>query len=232
MSFLTVAQSAAIRLIGRKPTTFFSSTSTFELEITDLANEVARDVLEANDWRSLTKLHQMVGDGTTVGFDLPSDYDRMLVKGAVHSASWTTWTFEPARDLDFWRLLVNGLSASNPGFWIILDGEMQFQPPVASGETAQFYYISKNVVRSESGSLKETFTADSDSFVLNERLLTLGLIWMWRAQKRLEYAEDLANYEKAKEEAVTPDKGSRMIAVGQATWPGGTATAYPFKLGS
>lgn len=232
MTILTAAQSAAIRLIGRKPSTFFSSTNPFELEITDLANEVARDVMKANDWRSLTKLHPMVGDGTTIGFDLPTDYDRMMVKGDVHSASWTTWTFEPARDLDFWRLLVNGLSAANPGFWIILEDQMQFQPPVASGETAQFYYISKNVVRDTDGALKQTFTTDSDSLVLDERLLTLGLIWRWRAQKRLEYAEDMANFEKALAEIAGRDKGSRMIAIGNPTWPGSASVAYPFRLGS
>lgn len=232
MTLLTAAQSAAIRLIGRKPTTFFSSTAPFELEITDLANEVARDVMKANDWRSITKLKQMTGDGTTVGFDLPSDYDRMLVKGEVHSASCTTWSFQPAPDLDFWRNLLNGLGSANPGFWIILEGQMQFQPVVASGETAQFYYISKNVVRDENSVLKQTFTTDSDSFVFDERLLTLGLIWRWRAQKRLEYAEDMANYEKALAEIIGRDKGSRVISVGQPTWPGSVGMAYPFSLGS
>jgi hypothetical protein len=49
MSFLTAAQSAAIRLIGKKPTTFFSSQNTFELEITDLANEIAADLVKYAD---------------------------------------------------------------------------------------------------------------------------------------------------------------------------------------
>ena len=67
--------------------------------------------------------------------------------------------------------------------------------------------------------------------MLPERLLTLGLIWRWRAQKRQEYAEDLRNYEIALSEEIGRDKGSQIIAVGAARWPGRVGTSYPGPLG-
>jgi hypothetical protein len=62
---------------------------------------------------------------------------------------------------------------------------------------------------------KPAFTDDNDVFVLPERLLTLSLIWRWRAQKRMEYAEDLTNYETALATAAGTDKGARILVVGR-----------------
>ncbi|MCZ4089331.1 phage adaptor protein [Sinorhizobium psoraleae] len=183
MTLLSACQSASLRLIGRKPTTFFSSTQPFEQEIVDLANEAADDIAESHDWQALTKLHLITGDGTNIGHDLPTDYSRMLVKGDVHSPDWTTWRYTPARDLDQFLDFQNGLSIARPGSWILLGGQMQFWPILQNAENAQFYYISKkHRPDADSGALKAAFTKDGDTFVLDERLLTLALIWRWRAK--------------------------------------------------
>lgn len=233
MSFLTAAQSAAIRVIGQKPTTFFSSTNKFELEMTDLANEVAADLVKYADWRRLITLKQMPGDGTTIGFNLPTDYDRMPVSQEVGRANWYTWGYMDAPNLNFWRDLINGLTSPNPGYWLILNGQMQFMPPIPVDTTAEYYYISKNiVVDGTNGAAKSTFTQDSDSLLINERLLTLGLIWRWRAQKRLEYAEDLQNYEILAAQESGADRGASIQRMGRRVYVSGAQYAYPRALGS
>jgi hypothetical protein len=60
----------------------------------------------------------------------------------------------------------------------------------------------------------ELFDADTDEFVLGDRLLTLAIIWQWKAQKGLQYAEDLANYENARKVAIDDDMGASIFAVG------------------
>lgn len=235
MTFLTAAQSAAIRLIGKKPATFFSSTDKFAMEICDLANEVVSDIVKAHEWRNLISLQVMTGDGATVGFDLPSDYDRMPIKAAVYRPQWNMWHYEAARDLDQWRDLINGEPTPSPGYWFILNGQMQFQPPLT--DAAQFYYIGSNAVADTGGAPKAAFTADNDTvrFVQNagqgERLITLGLIWRWRAQKRLEYAEDMSSYEILLSQLTGTDRGSRIFAEGRAHMPGDVRSAYPRQLG-
>ncbi len=235
MTFLSAAQSAAVRLIGKKPTTFFSSTGKFELEICDLANEVVSDIVKAHEWRNLISLQVMTGDGVTVGFDLPADYDRMPVKAAVYRPQWNAWHYEAARDLDQWRDLINGEPTPSPGYWFILGGQMQFQPPLS--DAAQFYYVSGNAVVGADGSPMPVFKTDADSvrFAQNasqgERLLTLGLIWRWRAQKRLEYAEDMSSYEILLAQLTGTDRGSRIFAEGHARMPVGVRSAYPRQLG-
>jgi hypothetical protein len=233
MSVLSACQSAMVRLVGRKPQTVFSSTSQMELEIADLATDVAVDIMKSHDWRALTKFSTLTGDGSTTAFDLPSDFDRIVLAQRVTDTSNWLWGYASVQTLEDWMVITSsGFTAVTPGWWIILDGQMQFSPAPASSSPAKFAYISKNIGLSGSdGSPIAAFSDDSDSFVLEERLLTLGLIWRWKAQKGLEYAEDMTNYEKAFSENASRDKGPQAIRKGFPSTYLGTHAAWPWQLG-
>jgi hypothetical protein len=79
---------------------------------------------------------------------------------------------------------------------------------------------------------KTAFDTDADTFVLPERLLTLSIIWRWRASKRMEYAEDLQNFNIAFSEECASDKGSRILIVGRQRNPYNLTNSYPRALGS
>ncbi|MBB5051122.1 hypothetical protein HNQ36_001076 [Afipia massiliensis] len=232
MTVLSAAQSAGIRLLGVKPTTLFSTSDAFAMELADLATEVATDIAEQYDWRQLHELAQFTGDGAAIAFNLPSNYDRMLKKAEVHSKDWQTSNFRRVRDLDEWIYIQQTAISGTPGNWIILGGKFQSFPPLPIAEMAKFYYIRKAIVTGTGtgGASKPAFTDDSDTFDLSERLLTLGLIWRWRSQKRMEYAEDLKNYELALEKAIAKDKGSNILTVGTQRVPSSSTLAYPGVL--
>lgn len=226
MTVLSAAQSAALRLLGRKPTTIFSSSSTFEMELADLATEAAIAIAKEHEWQKLKTLATLTGDGSTTSFDLPTDYDRMVKDGNLHSSRYQTAYFSRVDSLDDWILIGDTLAAPSPGSWIVLGGQMNIKPAMASGETARFYYISRYIA-----SGKVVFSADADEFILPERLLTLGLIWRWRSQKRMEYAEDLQNYEIALSQEIARDRGARIISVGPQRYSGNVSMPYPGQLG-
>lgn len=233
MTVFTACQSAILRLVGRKPQTVFSSTQQMEMEIAELATDVATDIMKSHDWRALTKFQTLTGDDVTSAFDLPDDYDRMALAQRVTDANNWLWGYAAVNSLDEWMIITSsGFAAITPGWWIILDGQMQFAPTPSSGHPARFAYISKNFGRAATGQTPiSAFTTDADSFVLDERMLTLGIIWRWRAQKGLEYAEDLANYEKAFSENAARDTGSQPI---RTRWPArmpGARYAWPWPLG-
>lgn len=233
MSFLTAAQQATAILVKRRPPSFFSSSGEMESQICAIANDFIRDLVKGKDWRVLTKLQTMVGDGIVAGFDMPEDYDHMPKGMMVHNKDWLTWTYTPAKTLDEWLYYINGQPLPAPGAWIILGGQMQFSPPVAAGTTAQFYYISKNIVRNDQGVAQAEFSADSDTMLLDEKLLTLGLIWRWKAIDGLDYAEDLRNYEIYLSNISGDDKGSTIGVNAGGRWRAGMGIglAYPWPLG-
>ena len=189
---LPAIKSAILRVTGVVVQEVFTSTDMIAVEMADLVNDVAADIALSHDWRALTKVHQVVGDGS-FAYPLPSDYDRMVL------ATVNEWM----------RFKAGAYSIVSPGGWIIIGDEFQFYP--APNGTAQYPYISNAWARDVNGVPKSTFTADDDTFVLDDRLLTLGLIWRWLDQKDMPYAEAMQTYETALSQAQTRDRGARVI---------------------
>jgi len=227
MTVLSVCQEAAIQLSQTEPASLFSTTDRFAKELRVLANEAAVDIAEAYDWQRLITLATVTGDGSDTSFPFPDDYDRMVMKTNLAGQD-SNIDLVKSRDLDQWAYFQNHGATSVPGHWLILGGEIQFEPAPASGVSYSYYYVSNRIV---SGS-QAAFTADTDTFLLSERVLKLSLIWRWRSMKRMEYAEDMANYNIALGKAITKDKGPRILVTGRVRYPAGTTTAYPRALGS
>lgn len=210
MSVFSAIKRAVLRAEGTHITEAYSSTDQVSLEMADLANEVAEDIMKSHDWRDLTNVATFAGDGIEESFSIPADYDRMVQGSAIDDPANIFWGYCAFNDINQWMRFKNGSNGLiSPGGWILTGGEFQFYP--APTGDATFPYISGWYARSESGVIKEEFTADDDTFALDERLLTLGLIWRWKAQKGLEYSEDLASYNLALSQAQTRDKGARVI---------------------
>lgn len=226
MTVLSCAQEAAILLNQDELSTLFSATERFAKELRVLANEAIRDIAEAHDWQRLTTLATITGDGSETEFAFPTDYDRMALKTTLAGAD-SNLDLVRATDLDQWAWFQNHPGPMVPGYWIALGGGLQVNPAPATGITYSYYYISRNIVSNG----KAAFDADGDEFLLPERLLTLSLIWRWRAFKRQEYAEDLHNFEVAQAKAIAKDKGSRIMVVGRTRIPGDVRIAYPGPLG-
>lgn len=203
---------AAVRLISRRPTSFFGSGEEFEVELCDLVNEVAEDVAAYQDWQGLIAVHSINGDGGAEDFPLPADYNRMLTVSDVQDMNNWAWGYGHYSDINaFLYDRARGFSLS-PGGWIIYQNRLHFAP--APSGTAAFPYISRNYAISANGQPRAEFTSDDDEFVLPERLLTLGLVWRWRENKRLDASGDQEAFVKALDEYAVKDAGSRVIRRG------------------
>lgn len=202
------------------------------MEIADLATDVAVDIMKSHDWRALTKLYTLTGDGIETQFPIPSDFDRIALAQRVTDANNWLWGYTAVGTLDEWMVVTSsGFTAITPGWWIMLGGQMQFSPAPPADSPARFAYISKNIGTTAMSDPITAFSRDDDNFALEGRLLTLGLIWRWKAQKGMEYAEDMASYEKALSENASRDKGSQAIRKGSPYTMSGARPAWPWPLG-
>ncbi|WKA31607.1 hypothetical protein [Bradyrhizobium roseum] len=228
MTVLAAAQAAGQLLLGRKPGSLFGS-DPFGLELGVLANEAALAIAEYHDWQKLKILKTEPGNGVAIAFNLPTDYGRMLKKPVIHSSTWRNANYRQARDEDEWIYLQDTNISGTPGVWIMLGGQLQIFPPMPASENARYYYISNKLVATSDGAAgsKASFTADGDAFVLSERLLKLALMWRWRSLKRMEYSEDLTNYEIALAEEVTKDRPRPPLVAGRQRVPTEASMAYP-----
>ena len=209
-----IQQACATGIPLTRPTSVFGSSEREHLELAGLAIDAAAEIAKAHDWELLTRLATFTGDGSTTAFDLPSDYDRMLVETQL----WSNQIDAPlvhVKDRDRWLgMQVRGQDYLTPR-WIKLGNQIHFNPALGASETVQFYYVSNLLAQAEDASTKVVFTADTDSFRLDETLLSLSLVWKWRSLKKLDYAEELASYERRRAQLSGYDKGPEIIVLGR-----------------
>lgn len=209
MPVFDAIKSAVLRATGAKITEAFSSTDQIGMEMVDLVNEVATEIAKSHDWGQLTKVATINGTGTEA-YSLPADYDRMSMLSDVDAPGTWFWGYERFTSASEWQRYRNGgLNIDRDGGYIILGDQIHFYP--GPGNDATFTYISSQFAQNESGTAKAEFTQDNDEFVLEDRLLTLGLIATWKAQKGLEYSQDFANYQSALAQAQGRDRGAYVL---------------------
>lgn len=224
---LEIAQDAATRMGIAIPDVLFTSTDREFIELRRTINEVAERIARAHDWSLLKTTETNTGDGSTTSFTLPSDYLRMPKEAQVWSTRWqrplnrVTPEMQLQLDIRSYDLVT--------GTWTMQGGSMVFAPALASSENAKWQYISNLVFQPASGSNKARATADEDTFRLGDRLLELQMIWEWRKSKGLAYEEDMVTAEDALAQAISDDKGARIIA--QASRHNVSANiAYPWEI--
>lgn len=233
MTILSAMQSAAIRLVGQKPAVFFTSSEQFELEIVDLVNEVARDIARYADWQALTKVYNVPTDGVTEIFDLPDDYDRQLVVTDIQDLNNWVWGYEHITNLnDFLYRKARNFELT-PGAWTIYNNQINFFPPPNVQNSATFPYVSSNYALGSDNQGKPEFTQDTDDFVIRggNDLLTLGLIWRWRENKKLDSTGDQEQFTMALDQIAAKDKGSNVYRARSRSRFLNTHLAWPFQLG-
>ena len=226
MSLLSVCQNVCTVIGLDIPDAVASATDREYVELLAVANEMAARIANGHEWQKLSAVQTMTGDGVREDFDLPDNFDRMLVKAQVWSSSLET-ALSPISDLDRWLELDVQSFDFVVNAWTIYGGQMHIKPALGSCVTAKFFYQTDEIVSSGGGALKKQFDADDDVFRLDERLLELGTIWQWRAHKGLPYAEDMATYEATLAREVMRDKGSKMLRIGSVRMPRDVRTAYP-----
>lgn len=223
MSVLSVARDAALSLGLEQPSVLFTNTTRTWVEMISVINESARQILEDYDWQRLKKVATVTGNGVDLSFPLPSNYDRMVADANLWGPTYTYYPSQQVQDFNLWLEMQSWSMETWQQHWSVFGGDLNIMPILPLGETLTYGYISNDIVN---GSQSE-FTADTDTFTLDERLLKLSVIWNWKANKGQDYAGDLQKYEEAMNRAKFKDPGARQtIYSGRGRrWP--TGQSFP-----
>jgi hypothetical protein len=188
----------------------YGSDAREHIELAALANEMAARIVQDFDWQRVKTIATLTGTGAQEDFALPADYSRMLKKARMWPSSQPSVSLVHIADSDVWlQQIVTGISFIYPQ-WTIYGGMVHIRPAPALADQIKYFYISNSLTIDG----KKEFTLDADEFLLSERLLKLAIIWQWKANKGMPYAEDMANYQDAFGVLTGNDKGSNIITIG------------------
>jgi hypothetical protein len=232
MTLLTVVQDVCPVIGVTVPTSVLSGITTNRTmtEVLALATEMARRIAyETREWNKLKATATYAGNGVKTAFDLPADYQRMLLTANVWRSTSAQQPMRFVADTDEWlnRRARNMTDAW--GEWTLLGGQIVIYPVMPIGTSAYHAYLHKNCIALGAGGVGDRFQADNDSFALSERVLTLGMIWQWKAQKGSAYNEDLGTYADALAMVQGADKPSPII-IGRRPISLATRASYPYPV--
>jgi hypothetical protein len=104
---------------------------------------------------------------------LPPDFERI-----TNRTQWDKtkrWEALGPEDAQQWQWLKSGYISTGPRIrWRILDNQFQIWPPMNTNEYLGWEYKSKGWARSPTGVVQNSFTADNDTTVLDDRLIVLS----------------------------------------------------------
>lgn len=223
MTMLSIIQDVADRVGIPRPTTVVGSTDQQVRQLYALLNEEGSELSKRGDWQSLTSEWTFTTNAATIqtGDPIPPDLDRFIAD-SFFNRTQVRKLIGPITPQEFQRIQAQPVYTRVYLSFRERDGQILISPPPPEGNLIAYEYISNLWARSGSGTPKESFTADDDTSYLPENILKMGLRWRWKHAKGLDYAEDMATYERAADKALGNDGGARALDL--------TGTDIPYAL--
>ena len=213
MTLLTICQDAANEIGVPSPSTVVGSTDTTNIQLLAAANREGKNLVAGYDWQTLIKEEahttlaaESQGDMSTIA----SDFLRFS-----NDTMWNRTTdrkyYGPLNNAQ-WQRLKASVSSGITNYFRIRGNALLFHPAPPAGESVFFEYIGKNwVITSGSSANATSFAADANTTVLDEDLITLGVIWRFLKQKGLPYDNQFQEYRLKLSEKQSKDGAKQII---------------------
>ena len=175
-------------------------------------------VVSANNTTKVVVMSQFAtGDGVQsvvcaqTAYDLPADFetitDRTMWDKSKH------WEMLGGEDAQQWQWLKSGYISTGPRVrWRILDNQFQIWPIMNTQEYLGWEYRSKGWARSAAGAIKNSFTADTDTTVFDDRIITLYTKLKYFQVKSFDTTSLLQDYQRYLTIAKANDKGAPNLS--------------------
>ncbi len=238
MTLLTMCQEAAVLCNLPQPTSIVNSTDPNTPILFALANQEGRELSRRHDWKILTlpdfTFTSVAAEEQTA---FPAGFERLLPNPELWNQSSSQRYTGPVSVREWQELQSMPITAGSPGWWRLgwettapYGPTIFITPAPTAGETIAIPYINtdfsvaSNLITGGS----DAWHADTDVGLLPENVMVLGIIWRYKKTKGLDYAEDMATYEREVERACTRDRGANALKLRKyraddflwPTWPG------------
>lgn len=177
------------------PPSVIGTTDSQVLQVLRLFEEEGNDLALRGMWNALTVEASLTTTATesqgALSTLMPRSY-RYIVQDTI----WDRTRKQPIYPInnDDWQALKGTVSAAPPYRYRFRDGELLVTTTPSAGLSWYWEYISAAWIKNGSNYVKY-FVADTDTMLLPEELIIMGVRWRWKKEKGLDYAEDFATYE-------------------------------------
>jgi len=175
-------------------------------------------VVSANNTTKVVVMSQMAtGNGVQsvvcaqTAYDLPDDFETITDRTQWDKSKH--WEMLGPEDAQQWQWLKSGYISTGPRVrWRILDGQFQIWPVMNTNEYLGWEYRSKGWARSAAGAVQNSFTADSDTTVFDDRIMVLATKLKYFQVKSFDTTALMQDYQRYLSIAKANDKGAPNLS--------------------
>lgn len=217
MTVATIVTDATERIaVALGGTTVFSNAGETAKQMRALANQDGIELMRRDTWEQLTteKTFTALAQEEQTGA-IPSDFDHMLNETFYNRTRkrQVTGPLSPTE----WQAQKSILATVLYDSYRIRGSAILMIPVPTAGDEYAYEYITKNWCESSVGVGKPRFTADTDVSLIDEELITLGVVWCFLKAKGFDYAESFRTYELQVSQALARSGSKRTINFAQRT---------------
>ena len=170
-----------------------------------------------NTTKEVVMSQYATGDGVQsvvcaqTAYDLPADFETITNRTMWDKSKH--WEMLGGEDAQQWQWLKSGYISTGPRIrWRILDNQFQIWPIMNTQEYLGWEYRSKGWARSAAGAVKNSFTADTDTTVLDDRIMVLATKLKYFQIKSFDTTALMQDYQRFLSVAKANDKGAPNLS--------------------
>lgn len=176
-----------------QPASVIGNSSQEVLELLAFANEEGRELTRRGNWQILTKEHTFNSLAAEQQAAQPSDFNHFIDETFWNRSRRIQFT-GPVTSQE-WQFIKATTSSQITNTFRFRGGRILLSPVPPAGEVMAYEYISKNWCQKEDLTPQCCWENDSDTGILDENIMGLGVLVRFKMAKGLPYSEDLAKYE-------------------------------------
>ena len=128
-----------------------------------------------------------------------------------------------------WQMLQTGLYSLVWDAFRIRGTQILMSPAPTAGDTLAYEYVSKYWCTNAAGTTERAaWASDDDAGLLDEELMTMGIVWRFRKAKGLDYSEEFRSYEMLVEKKLANDGAMGILDLNGDRMDGGGGVYDPF----
>ena len=219
MTLLSICQNVADFTGFERPVTVIDNTDPIARQLLALAQREGKQLMRTSDWAILKKEHTFSTSSGTAAYALPSDFDRLVLETSYNRSDNDILT-GPISSSEY-QLVNHGMATTGTTEKFRLKAasnalKFELDPTPSSTQTIGFEYVSTQFCQSSGGSGQAVWTADTDTGILDETTMEMGITWRFKAAHGLEYGEDYKQYQLEVRQAVARNGSSPVLQLDDA----------------
>mgnify|MGYP001293668401 FL=1 len=219
MTLLSICQNVADFTGFERPVTVVDNTDPIARQLLALAQREGKQLMRMSDWAILKKEHTFSTSNGTAAYALPSDFDRLVLETSYNRSDNDILT-GPISSAEY-QLVNHGMATTGTTEKFRLKAasnalKFELDPTPSSTQTIGFEYVSSQFCQSSGGSGQAAWAADTDTGILDETTMEMGITWRFKQAHGLDFAEDFRQYQLEVRQAIARNGSAPILQLDDA----------------